>query len=94
MRPDRATLGTMERGALVESRGDGRRSNAAVRYAPLVVGTVCGIATFVNFLIFAQFGYLERLRHLGFGSEEIRVFLGLMGVSGLVTSLLAPLLFR
>jgi cytochrome c oxidase cbb3-type subunit 2 len=54
----------------------------------------CGVAIFVNFLIFAQFGYLERLRHLGHGAQEIRVALGIMGVVGLVTSLLAPVLIR
>lgn len=60
----------------------------------LVVGMACGVAIFINFLIFAQFGYLERLRHLGLGAREIRVVLGIMGATGLVSSLLTPLLIR
>lgn len=47
-------------------------------------------AVYVYFLIFAQFGFLQAVRaHRGEGAESIRPYLLLMGIAGIVGSLVA-----
>ncbi len=46
-------------------------------------------ATYVYFLIFAQFGFLARLHELGFRDAALKPVLGLMAFGGILASLLA-----
>lgn len=59
-----------------------------------IVGILWVFANYVNFLIFAQFGFLQRVQSLGFGPEQTQKLLGAMGVTGLVTSFLTPAVLR
>jgi cbb3-type cytochrome oxidase cytochrome c subunit len=47
-------------------------------------------ATYVYFLIFAQFGFLERLAQLGIGESALPSIMGAMAIGGIGMSLLAP----
>ena len=47
-------------------------------------------ATYVYFLIFAQFGFLQRLSELGIGQAALTVIMGAMAIGGIGMSLLAP----
>lgn len=47
-------------------------------------------ATYIYFLIFAQFGFLARLNELGIRGEALKPVLGWMAVGGILASLLAP----
>ena len=47
-------------------------------------------ATYVYFLIFAQFGFLKRLDGLGIAGAHLKLVMGAMAVGGILSSLLAP----
>jgi cbb3-type cytochrome c oxidase subunit II len=52
---------------------------------------VCLVAvTYVYFLIFAQFAFLQRLTDLGLAGEHLKAVMGTMALGGIVFSLLAP----
>ncbi len=53
-------------------------------------GTGLIAATYIYFLIFAQFGFLQRLGELGFQGEALKPVLGLMALGGIIASLLTP----
>lgn len=53
-------------------------------------GIVLIAATYVYFLIFAQFGFLERLDQLGIPGSHLKLVMGSMAVGGVLSSLLAP----
>lgn len=53
-------------------------------------GIIYVAATYVYFLIFAQFGFLKRLAELGITQSELPVIMGAMALGGIGTSLLAP----
>jgi cytochrome c oxidase cbb3-type subunit 2 len=53
-------------------------------------GIVLIAATYIYFLIFAQFGFLKRLSELGIGDAALPVVMGAMAVGGIGMSLLAP----
>lgn len=47
-------------------------------------------ATYVYFLIFAQFGFLKRLDELGVAGAHLKLVMGAMAAGGILASLLAP----
>ena len=53
-------------------------------------GVVLVAATYVYFLIFAQFGFLKRLAELGFTQSALPAIMGAMAAGGIGMSLLAP----
>ncbi len=69
---------------------EGRLLDAAPqgRFADLP-GLVAVAATYVYFLIWAQFGLLARMRALGLASGEIRLAMAAMGLAGLAASFAA-----
>lgn len=52
-------------------------------------GTLLVAATYVYFLIFAQFGFLERLTQAGLAEQALRPVMGAMAFGGILASLLA-----
>jgi mono/diheme cytochrome c family protein len=53
-------------------------------------GIVLVAATYVYFLIFAQFGFLKRLTELGITQAALPIVMGAMAAGGIAMSLLAP----
>lgn len=53
-------------------------------------GVLLIAATYIYFLIFAQFGFLKRLAELGFGEATLPIIMGAMAAGGIGMSLLAP----
>lgn len=53
-------------------------------------GVVLITATYVYFLIFAQFGFLKRLDELGIVGSHLQLVMSAMAVGGILSSLLAP----
>jgi cbb3-type cytochrome c oxidase subunit II len=53
-------------------------------------GIVLVAATYVYFLIFAQFGFLKRLAELGFAQAGLPAVMGAMAAGGIGMSMLAP----
>lgn len=53
-------------------------------------GTLFIAATYVHFLIFAQFGFLKRLAELGITEAQLPTVMGAMALGGIGMSLLAP----
>ena len=48
------------------------------------------IITYVYFLIFAQFAFLQRLAELGIADQHLKAVMGVMALGGITLSLLAP----
>ncbi len=55
-----------------------------------VSGILLIAATYVYFLIFAQFGFLKRLDALGISGDHLKLVMGSMAAGGILSSLLAP----
>ena len=53
-------------------------------------GIVLIAATYVYFLIFAQFGFLKRLDQLGIAGSHLKSVMAAMAIGGVLSSLLAP----
>ncbi len=53
-------------------------------------GVALIVATYVYFLIFAQFGFLKRLDELGIVGSHLKLVMAAMAVGGVLASLLAP----
>ena len=53
-------------------------------------GIVLIAATYVYFLIFAQFGFLKRLDQLGIAGSHLKSVMAAMAIGGILSSLLAP----
>ena len=53
-------------------------------------GVLLIAATYVYFLIFAQFGFLKRLDALGIAGSHLKLVMGAMALGGILASLLAP----
>lgn len=47
--------------------------------------------TYIYFLIFAQFGFLQRLAGVGIAGDQLKIIMSAMAASGIITSLLAPM---
>src|ERR1035441_8019526 len=46
--------------------------------------------TYVYFLIFAQFAFLQRLKNLGLAAEHLRTVMAAMAIGGILFSLVTP----
>jgi cytochrome c oxidase cbb3-type subunit 2 len=62
--------------------------NETAEFQPSNRGIWLVAVTYVYFLIFAQFGFLKRLKETGIVGQGLKVTLGAMALSGLVVSLL------
>lgn len=58
-------------------------------------GRICAVllvgATYIYFLLFAQFGFLQGVRTAGLDATAVQLVLGVMAVGGVTASLLTPL---
>jgi cytochrome c oxidase cbb3-type subunit 2 len=60
----------------------------SVRFAAAAVVLVA--ATYIYFLLFAQFGFLQGIRATGLGADAIKTVLAAMAIAGVAASLVAP----
>ncbi len=67
---------------------EGKRPAAGARGVALIA------ITYVDFLIFAQFAFLDRLAQLGIDGMPLKVVMAFMALGGIALSLLAPRLRR
>jgi cbb3-type cytochrome oxidase cytochrome c subunit len=54
-------------------------------------GVLLIAATYIYFLIFAQFGFLQRLNALGLSAAHLKAVMAAMAIGGILSSLFAPL---